>query len=92
MTSIGSMLFQRNVQGSRVVSCTGSKTIGHVTLSRFGCHSDKYTTPYITFAAAMGMEKGEVDVLVAKFGKILEKMAVRKKEKAEIMNGEKAEI
>ena len=76
LTEIGSKLFTRNVTGARVVTCSGSKTVGKITLEKWGSHSNEYPTPYITFAAAMGMTENDVEVLVEKFGQILAKVSV----------------
>lgn len=74
------MLFQRNVTGARVVTPGTSKTIGSVSFTNFGSHSNTYPVPYITFAAAVGMRSGDVAVLVEKLDKILSK--VYKEEKS----------
>ncbi|XP_063694910.1 O-phosphoseryl-tRNA(Sec) selenium transferase-like [Bolinopsis microptera] len=75
LTEIGSKLFTRNVTGARVVTCSGSKTVGKITLQKWGSHSNNYPTPYITFAAAVGMTEADVDKLVDKFGQILAKLS-----------------
>ena len=59
-----------------MVTCSGSKTVGKITLEKWGSHSNNYPTPYITFAAAVGMTEADVDKLVDKFGQILAKLAV----------------
>lgn len=74
LTEIGSMLFQRNITGARVVTQGTSKTIGSVSFTNFGSHSNTYPVPYITFAAAVGMRGEDVGVLVEKLDKILSKV------------------
>lgn len=75
LTEVGSKLFTRNVTGARVVTCSGSKTVGQITLQHFGSHSDSYPTPYITFAASVGMTEGDVEIIVEKFSQILRKLS-----------------
>jgi len=74
LTEIGSKLFQRNVTGARVVTPGTTKTIGAVTFTNFGSHSNDYPVPYITFAASVGMRVGDVGVLVEKLDKVLSKV------------------
>ena len=62
--------------GARVVTGTSSKTVGAVLLEHWGAHSNNYPTPYITFAAAVGMTESDVDILIEKFSQILAKLSV----------------
>ena len=57
------------------MTCSGSKTVGQITLQHFGSHSDSYPTPYITFAASVGMTEGDVEIIVEKFSQILRKLS-----------------
>ena len=55
------MLFTRNVSGPRVVSCDGTeKSVGPVKLKNFGASSEKFQTPYIALASAIGMQRKDV--------------------------------
>eukprot|EP00116_Pleurobrachia_bachei_P010819 sb/3471081/ len=76
-SEIGSRLFLRNVTGVRVVVGDVTKTIGHVTLECFGSHAPTCPLPYMTFAGAVGMSKGDVDVLVGKVDKLLQKCSMK---------------
>eukprot|EP00041_Stephanoeca_diplocostata_P012147 m.202481 g.202481 ORF g.202481 m.202481 type:complete len:497 (+) comp18833_c0_seq1:206-1696(+) len=68
---LGSMLFQRCVSGTRVVNGVDIKTVAGTTFHGYGAHIDNYPTPYLTAAAAIGMELEEVDVFVDRLDKAL---------------------
>ena len=71
-TSVGSMLFARNVSGVRVVSGSDRKNVAGIWFDGFGSHMDKYPcSPYLTAAAAVGMTKQEVDTFVERIEKVL---------------------
>lgn len=53
----GSMLFSRNVSGTRVLVPTVRKTISGVEFEGYGTHIDSYPGVYLTAAAAVGMER-----------------------------------
>jgi len=61
ITFLGSMLFSRNVSGSRAISGGGSKTVAGICFPGYGAHANAYPIPYLTAAAAMGMT--EIDVV-----------------------------
>lgn len=69
---LGSMLFSRFVSGTRVVTTTGSKSVAGLSFPGYGAHADAYTVPYITAAAAMGMQKGEVDIFVQRLQSVID--------------------
>ena len=69
---LGSMLFSRFVSGTRVVTTTGSKSVAGLSFPGYGAHADAYTTPYITAAAAMGMQKSEVDTFVQRLQSVID--------------------
>ena len=69
---LGSMLFSRFVSGTRVVTTTGSKSVAGLSFPGYGAHADAYTVPYITAAAAMGMQKSEVDVFVQRLQSVID--------------------
>lgn len=56
---------------NRVVSCLDSKTIGGYEFESYGAHFDRFPTPYLTFACAIGMTKQEIDQLVKKLRKTI---------------------
>jgi O-phospho-L-seryl-tRNASec:L-selenocysteinyl-tRNA synthase len=71
-TSVGAMLFARNVSGVRVISGTDRKSVAGIWFDGFGAHTDKYPfSPYLTAAAAVGMTKHEVDIFVERIEKVL---------------------
>jgi O-phospho-L-seryl-tRNASec:L-selenocysteinyl-tRNA synthase len=59
-TYLGSMLFSRNVSGTRIVARGGSKAIGGYEFPGYGAHVDDYPNVYMTAACAIGMEEEEV--------------------------------
>ncbi len=69
---LGSMLFSRFVSGTRVVTTTGSKSVAGMSFPGYGAHADAYTVPYITAAAAMGMQKSEVDTFVQRLQSVID--------------------
>eukprot|EP00039_Didymoeca_costata_P007386 m.99126 g.99126 ORF g.99126 m.99126 type:complete len:473 (-) comp13666_c0_seq3:83-1501(-) len=68
---LGSMLFSRCVSGTRVVLTNEKKTIADHKFQGYGAHLDEYTCPYLTAAAAIGMDKDEVDVFVDRLQKAI---------------------
>ena len=71
VTQLGSMLFIRNVSGTRVVSGSDRKTIGEHEFRGFGSHFDSYPCAYLTAAAAVGMTRDDVDAFVKRLDKVL---------------------
>ena len=78
LTEIGSMLFKRNVEGSRVVTTSDTKAIENHQFRGWGSHCNKYPTPYLTAAATIGMEKSDVDVFLKKLEECVKKVGGRK--------------
>jgi len=78
LTEIGSMLFKRNVEGSRVVTSAETKTIENHQFRGWGSHCSKYPKPYITAAATIGMERSDVDTFVKKLEDCLKKVKGRR--------------
>ncbi|ODM99844.1 O-phosphoseryl-tRNA(Sec) selenium transferase [Orchesella cincta] len=66
LTSVGGMLFKRNVTGARVVTTEDVKTIDGYTFKGWGAHHPEYPVPYLTAAAAIGMDKEEIDDFIGK--------------------------
>ncbi|KAE8886773.1 O-phosphoseryl-tRNA(Sec) selenium transferase [Phytophthora fragariae] len=71
LTLLGAMLFSRGVSGARVVSCLDHKTIAGHEFNAFGAHHEAFPVAYVTFACALGMQRGEVDLLVTKLRKTI---------------------
>nr|CAB3265975.1 O-phosphoseryl-tRNA(Sec) selenium transferase [Phallusia mammillata] len=69
VTEFGSMLFTRNVSGARVVPLDSKKTIGSYSFTGYGSHCDQYKCPYLTVAAAIGMNKDECQLLTKRIDK-----------------------
>lgn len=73
---LGSMLFQRNVSGCRVVvggeAGARSTLAGHEFVS-WGAHHGHFPHSYVTIACAIGMREQEVDVFLARLDKTLAK-------------------
>ncbi|CAI8033170.1 O-phosphoseryl-tRNA(Sec) selenium transferase [Geodia barretti] len=78
MTEFGSMLFLKNVSGTRVVAPGESKTIGPHVFTNWGSHHNSYPTAYFTVAAAIGMRREEVDLFLERLEKVFVKF--RKKQ------------
>lgn len=66
---LGAMLFTRCVSGTRVVISGEKKTVAGQDFVGYGSHTDAYHTPYLTAAAAIGMERQEVDVFIERLSK-----------------------
>ena len=69
-TQLGSMLFRRNVSGCRVFCPSGkvSEVDGHKFVN-FGSHTDAYPHAYLNVAAAVGMQKEEVNLFIDRLEK-----------------------
>jgi len=74
VTELGSMLFHRNVCGSRVITCAESKTIENYVFKGWGSHCSNYPFPYLTAAATIGMERSDVDGFIKKLDESLVKL------------------
>ncbi|XP_074642114.1 O-phosphoseryl-tRNA(Sec) selenium transferase-like [Tubulanus polymorphus] len=72
-TQFGSMLFKRNVSGTRVVAHGEVKEISGFKFDGFGAHSSRYPCVYLTAAAAIGMTINEVDDFIKRLDKVLSK-------------------
>ena len=73
-TELGSMLFTRNVSGTRVVPGGDVKEVGGHTFEGFGSHCMSYPVAYLTAAAAVGMTKDDVDAFVKRLDKVFHKL------------------
>jgi len=75
VTMLGSMLFRRNVSGTRVVGRGGTINLGaECVFENYGAHIDERGIPYLTAAAALGLEEEEVDVFVERLEKTFRKL------------------
>ncbi|GLV31937.1 Sec synthetase [Carabus blaptoides fortunei] len=74
LTSVGAMLFIRNVSGARVITTRESKTISGYEFTGWGAHSPSYTVAYLTCASTIGMTSEDVDVFVKRLDKVLSKL------------------
>jgi O-phospho-L-seryl-tRNASec:L-selenocysteinyl-tRNA synthase len=74
LSFLGSMLFQRNVSGCRVIQ-QSSKTTSFcgITFQNWGSHHVSYPHSYFTAACAMGMQEDEIDCFVDRLDKVLHK-------------------
>ncbi|XP_055641604.1 O-phosphoseryl-tRNA(Sec) selenium transferase isoform X2 [Toxorhynchites rutilus septentrionalis] len=69
---VGSMLQRRGISGCRVISGKEVKTIGPCTFNAWGAHSDlAICCPYLTASAALGIDRKEIDVFIAKLKEVL---------------------
>lgn len=74
LTFLGSMLFQRNVSGCRVVTSTCKVTkIAGYEFRTWGAHMNDYPHSYFTVACAIGMQTSEVDVFIRRLDKTIGK-------------------
>eukprot|EP01049_Picozoa_sp_SAG25_P000338 SAG25_NODE_10_length_28450_cov_12.738775_18_plen_119_part_00 len=47
-----------------MVTTVSKKSVAGIAFVGYGAHADLYPTPYLTAAAAIGMQMGEVDIFV----------------------------
>jgi len=68
----GSMLFTRNISGARVVAPEKDvkKSVADISFLGYGSHTDNYPVPYFTVAAAIGMTRDDVDILISRLRKV----------------------
>jgi O-phospho-L-seryl-tRNASec:L-selenocysteinyl-tRNA synthase len=66
ITELGAWLFQKRISGCRVIDVGSVKDVAGVTYQGWGSHNSSYSTPYLTVAAGIGMEKEEIDVFLNK--------------------------
>lgn len=63
---LGSMLFKRCVSGTRVVPRGATATVAGRAFVGYGAHADAYPHDYLTFAAALGTTRADVDAFVGR--------------------------
>ncbi len=74
LSFLGSMLFQRNVSGCRVVQRSStSSIISNYSFQNWGSHHTDYPASYITAACAIGMEESDIDCFIERLDKVLQK-------------------
>lgn len=61
---LGSMLFKRCVSGTRVVARGQRAEVAGHAFAGYGAHCDAYPHDYLTFAAALGTARADVDAFV----------------------------
>eukprot|EP00898_Chlorokybus_atmophyticus_P008630 jgi/Chlat1/8769/Chrsp90S09246 len=74
LTMLGSMLFSRNVSGTRVIAQGENKTVCGMKLQGFGASHDRYPVSYLTAAAAIGTTKQEVELFLDRLSKCLHEL------------------
>jgi O-phospho-L-seryl-tRNASec:L-selenocysteinyl-tRNA synthase len=67
-----------------VVSCLEHKTIAGHEFKSFGAHHDEFPVAYVTFACALGMQRGEVDLLVTKLSKTIHEWRAKQNKAAAV--------
>ncbi|XP_064383400.1 O-phosphoseryl-tRNA(Sec) selenium transferase-like [Halichondria panicea] len=77
VTEFGSMLFVKNVSGTRVVGSGAEKTIGPHTFTNWGSHCNDYPCAYFTAAAAIGMTRTEMDTFIKRLDQVFIKFSKR---------------
>jgi len=76
---IGSMLFQRNVSGCRVVVPLGKTTpIGGCDFVNWGAHHGAYPVPYFTAACSIGLTASEIDLFMERLDAVWKKFDKRR--------------
>ena len=70
-TMLGSMLFNRSVSGARVIGHGQEQAVAGMHFKNYGAHYDDYPCSYITVAAAIGTQPGEMDMFLIKLGACL---------------------
>ena len=64
VTYFGSMLFARQVSGTRAVSGRARADVAGTELVGFGAHTNEYPVPYVAAAAAIGATVDDVDTFI----------------------------
>ncbi len=72
LSMLGAMLFKRGVSGTRVVAQGKKQSIAGHSFQGYGAHHDSYPHTYLTFAAALGTTKQDVDAFLERLRVCLE--------------------
>eukprot|EP00002_Diphylleia_rotans_P036295 TRINITY_DN7982_c0_g1_i2.p1 TRINITY_DN7982_c0_g1~~TRINITY_DN7982_c0_g1_i2.p1 ORF type:complete len:239 (+),score=31.80 TRINITY_DN7982_c0_g1_i2:250-966(+) len=81
-TYLGSMLFQRNCSGCRIVSTRATNKVAGIQFEGYGAHTNSYPVPYLTVACAIGASKTEIDTFMGRLDKVLSEY-VRKRHQSQ---------
>ena len=73
--ALGSMLFHRRISGARVYSPGKPQNVAGLLFANYGAHSDGYPHHYINAAAAIGMRREDVDLLIQRMQSCFEHIA-----------------
>ena len=92
LSFFGSMLFQRNVSGCRVVTKSYKQTnISGVVFSAWGAHSAEYPCSYFTVACSIGLVESEVILFLSRldscYVKFLKRLSSAEVKKPSVLNG-----
>jgi len=74
LTELGSMLFIRNVCGSRIITTHEKKSIEGYEFEGWGASCKNYLFPYITAAASIGVTKMDIDYFIEKLEECIFKL------------------
>ena len=74
LTELGSMLFTRRISGARVVKLRTTQKIENYEFLHYGSHSSQSEFPYLTVAAAIGIEDEDIDIFMKKFDSIYQRL------------------
>ena len=72
LSMLGAMLFKRGISGTRVVAQGKKQSIAGHSFQGYGAHHDWYPHTYLTFAAALGTTKQDVDAFLERLRVCLE--------------------
>ncbi len=72
LSMLGAMLFKRGVSGTRVVAQGKVQSIAGHSFQGYGAHHSSYPHTYLTFAAALGTTKQDVDAFLQRLRVCLE--------------------
>lgn len=90
LSFLGSMLFQRQISGCRVVTKSLKiTTISETEFVNWGAHHSDFPHSYFTVACAIGITKEDVDLFMKRISKVLSKyIKMNSEEEKEVENGE----
>ena len=69
ITRFGAILYTRGVSGSRCFGYHNKKSVGEYTFLNYGAHCDDYPHAYFTAAAAIGIDRKDVDAFIERLDK-----------------------
>ena len=80
-TYLGSMLFTRNVSGTRVVKPGKTQKISGFEFDGYGSSTDAYPCAYMTAACSIGVTREEVDLFFARLDKTMAEFQKKRSKK-----------